>query len=223
MHSKIAVLGTGRSGTNFFATVMAELGRDVGHESLKSDGIASWCLVADVKEAVYGPGGLILDESFVVGHQVRDPLKTIDSLTTINKSSWEFIRENSKSMPRRIVPRSMVHWFEWNLRASEKASQSWKLESIDKSAPDILQTLGWEVTNVDWQDSYKRAKYGANTGALRASKSLLNPKVGPITQWRRYRYNKKNQGLSWSDLERVDAVLTKEIQDFASQLGYAIE
>ena len=88
MPNKIAVTGTGRSGTNFFAALLTELGKDVKHEAMGSDGIASWCLVANVEDAVYGPGGAILNDDFVVGHQVRHPLKAIGSLTTFNKSSW---------------------------------------------------------------------------------------------------------------------------------------
>ena len=58
MAKKIAVTGTGRSGTNFFAALLSELGKDVRHEEMGADGIASWCLVADVSDAVYGPGAL---------------------------------------------------------------------------------------------------------------------------------------------------------------------
>ena len=97
MKKKIAVLGTGRSGTNFFAAVLHELGHDVQHEQFGADGIASWCLVADCNDAVYGPGGGQLDPDFIVGHQLRNPLKAIGSLTTFNRSSWRFISENYAS------------------------------------------------------------------------------------------------------------------------------
>ena len=95
MNNKIAVTGTGRSGTNFFAAILTELGKDVKHEAMGADGIASWCLVPNVKHAVYGPGGSALTEEFVIGHQVRNPLKTIGSLTTFNKTSWKFVNEHS--------------------------------------------------------------------------------------------------------------------------------
>jgi len=143
---KIAVLGTGRSGTNFFAAVLHELGHDVQHEKFGADGIASWCLVADCNDAVYGPGGGQLDSNFIVGHQLRNPLKAIGSLTTFNRSSWRFISENSpaiEKMPRKIMHRAMRHWLDWNARAGEKAQFVWRLEDLQNGAPEILEELGW--------------------------------------------------------------------------------
>jgi hypothetical protein len=220
---KIAILGTGRSGTNFFAAVLSELGKDVKHESLGSDGIASWCLVADVEDAVYGPGGATLDPSFVVGHQVRHPLKAIGSLTTFNRSSWRFISDNSPELPRRIMHRAMKHWLDWNTRASDLASHTWKLEDLDTNQPSILNELGWDVSPEEWKAAYERARHGANTGAARSENSLFNPKVGPITQWRRYRYNSRTTPIAWEELSAIDATLTQDIKSFAHALGYDVE
>jgi hypothetical protein len=222
MLEKIAVLGTGRSGTNFFAAVLAELGRDVQHEKMGADGIASWCLVADVESAVYGPGGAVLDSSFVVGHQVRNPLKAIGSLTTFNKSSWKYISENSPNLPRNITHRAMKHWLDWNIRAAERSSFTWQLETLENAQPKILNRLGWGVSNKEWQEAYARARHGANTGAARATTSLLNPKVGPVTQWRRLKYNNRKHPLSWGELEKIDTGLATEIKDFSYALGYNI-
>jgi hypothetical protein len=221
--TKIAILGTGRSGTNFFAAVLSELGKDVKHESMGVDGIASWCLVAEVSDAVYGPGGAVLDSTFAIGHQVRHPLKAIGSLTTFNRSSWRFISNNSPELPRRIMHRAMKHWLDWNTRSADLASHTWKLEDLKTSAPDILNELGWEVSPEEWKAAYDRARHGANTGASRASNSKFNPKVGPITQWRRYRYNSRKTPLSWEELRAIDAPLSREIMDFAHALGYDIE
>lgn len=223
MPNKIAVTGTGRSGTNFFAALLTELGKDVKHEAMGSDGIASWCLVANVEDAVYGPGGAILNDDFVVGHQVRHPLKAIGSLTTFNKSSWKYIRANSPALPRKIMHRAMVHWLDWNGRAVDMASHTWKLEDFEGTQPAILSDLGWEVSAEDWASAYKRARHGANTGASRANNSLFNPKVGPITQWRRYVYNNRKEPVSWEELSKIDAGLTLEIQNFAHSLGYEIK
>jgi hypothetical protein len=217
---KIAVLGTGRSGTNFFAAVLAELGRDVQHEKMGADGIASWCLVADVDKAVYGPGGAILDSNFVVGHQIRHPLKAIGSLTTFNRSSWKYISENSPPLPRNITHRAMKHWLDWNIRAAEISSFTWQLETLEDAPPEILNRLGWNVSDDEWKQAYNRARHGANTGAARASTSLFNPKVGPITQGRRFKYNNRKHPLSWSELEKIDSGLATEIRDFSFAMGY---
>lgn len=221
--TKIAILGTGRSGTNFFAAVLSELGKDVKHESMGSDGIASWCLVADVSDAVYGPGGAILDSSFVVGHQVRHPLKTIGSLTTFNRVSWRYISDHSPELPRRIMHRAMRHWLDWNSRASDLASHTWRLEDLKILQPSILNELGWEVNPDEWTAAYMRARHGANTGSARATNSLFNRKVGPITQWRRYKQNTRTNSISWEELSAIDAPLTQDIMDFAHALGYDLE
>jgi hypothetical protein len=220
---KIAVIGTGRSGTNFFAAIVSELKKDVKHERMGADGIASWCLVADVEDAVYGPGGAILDSSFLIGHQVRHPLKVIGSLTTFNKASWNYIQANSPELPRRIMHRAMKHWLDWNTRASYLASHTWKLEDLESLQPSILSELGWEVSPDEWSAAYKRARRGANTGYSRANNSLFNPQVGPITQWRRYKYSNRKSLLNWQELSDIDAPLTIDIKAFAHSLGYDTE
>ena len=222
MPNKIAVTGTGRSGTNFFAAILSELGKDVKHEAMGADGITSWCLVPNVKDAVYGPGGSVLNEEFEIGHQTRNPLKTIGSLTTFNKSSWKFIDEHSPDLPRKIMHRAMVHWLDWNQRASKMSTYTWRLEDLESTQPQIIKTLGWEVSEQKWQEAFKRAKHGANTGSSRASSALFNPKVGPITQWRRFIYNNRKHPVAWDELRKIDQGLTKEIQEFAQLLGYKI-
>ena len=218
MKKRIAITGTGRSGTNFFAAILEELGRDVKHEKFGEDGIASWCLVANCDDAVYGPGGSQINKDFIIGHQLRDPLKTIGSLTTFNRASWKFITENSTNLdkiPRRIMHRAMLHWLDWNIRAEQKAEYTWWLEDLESGAPDILDALGWGVTNSDWKEAYAQARHGANTGFDRTSNAMFNPKVGPITQWRRYKYTNRTYPVSWEELRGIDAALTDDIYTFA--------
>jgi len=216
----IAVIGTGRSGTNFFAAILSELGKDVQHEKFGADGIASWCLVADCDQAVYGPGGNTITSDFAIGHQLRDPLKTIGSLTTFNKASWRFITANSSvEMPRRIMHRAMRHWLDWNFRAGEKASYTWWLESLKEEPPTILETLDWGVSNEEWHSAYTRARHGENTGSERSSNSIFNSKVGPITQWRRYKHTNRSSPVSWDELRAIDTVLADEIFQYASSMN----
>ena len=221
--NKIAVIGTGRSGTNFFAAVLHELGKDVLHEKFGADGIASWCLVPDCDDAVYGPGGNKLDNTFAIGHQVRDPLKAIGSLTTFNRASWKYITENSpaiEKMPRRIMHRAMRHWLDWKVRAGEKSSFTWRLEDLKNAPPEILNELGWDVSPEEWRAAYDRARHGANTGSARTSNALFNPKVGPITQWRRYKHTNRKSPVSWEELRSIDFELASEIESYAESLGY---
>ena len=116
----------------------------------------------------------------------------------------------------------MVHWLDWNQRASKMSSFTWKLEDLENKQPEIIKSLGWEVSEDEWREAYKSAKHGANTGSSRASSALFNPKVGPITQWRRFVYNNRKHPVTWDELSKIDPVLTKEIQNFSQQLGYKI-
>jgi hypothetical protein len=216
----IAVIGTGRSGTNFFAAVLSELGKDVQHEKFGTDGITSWCLVADCDKAVYGPGGNMITSEFTIGHQLRDPLKTIGSLTTFNKASWRYIASNSSfKMPRKIMHRSMRHWLDWNVRAGEKADYAWWLESLKEEPPSVLEALDWGVSTDEWRSAYTRARHGENTSSDRSSKSIFNSKVGPITQWRRYRYTNRSNPVSWDELRYIDTGLADEIFQYASSMN----
>jgi hypothetical protein len=226
LEKKIAVIGTGRSGTNFFAAVLSELGKDVLHEKFGEEGIASWCLVPDCDKAVYGPGGNMISPEFIVGHQLRDPLKTIGSLTTFNKASWKFITSNTHTaMPRKIMHRAMTHWLDWNVRAGEKAEFTWWLEDLKTQPPAILDALGWGVSNVLWDEAYTRARHGQNTGSDRSSNSMFNSKVGPITQWRRYKHTNRTTPVSWEELRKIDSALADDILQFSTSMNppYSLE
>ena len=81
--------------------------------------------------------------------------------------------------------------------------------------------LGWDVSTEDWKAAYERAKHGANTGSVRTSRSLFNPKVGPITQWRRYKHTKRTVPVSWEELNKIDPGLMAEIMSYAASKGYS--
>ena len=68
--------------------------------------------------------------------------------------------------------------------------------------------------------AYKRARH-SNIGASRANNSLFNPKVGPITQWRRYVYNNRKEPVSWEELSKIDVDLL--VIKTAHSLGYEIK
>ena len=66
----------------------------------------------------------------------------------------------------------------------------------------------------------KEQTYGANTGKSRATTRYSTPKVGPITQWRRYVYNNRKFPVTWEELSKIDSELTAEIKAFAVKMGY---
>jgi hypothetical protein len=54
-HSKLAIIGCGRSGTKYVSELFNSLGINIGHERLDKHGIASWTLVPNTSIELWGP------------------------------------------------------------------------------------------------------------------------------------------------------------------------
>lgn len=212
------VIGTGRSGTEFLSRTLRNHGHELGHEELRRDGIVSWCLTADHEKTPYGPSWRDLDKSeFVIGHQMRHPLKTIPSLSTINKKSWNFIAESGIGdvrSHRTMLSKSMEHWLSWNQVAFHKADFHWTLSNMKMGVLPFLEELGWELETEAWEDSFKKENAPINS----AKQRVLNPKTilktSPQVLYRRIQHAYFPQKLDWRDLEKTDQTLTLEIKDF---------
>ena len=78
-NKKVLVTGCGRSGTGYMCTFLKASGLDVHHEYMGADGSVSWLMGATVDKAPWGPlaKGFHFEHVF---HQVRNPLKVIQSL-----------------------------------------------------------------------------------------------------------------------------------------------
>ena len=103
---RIIIIGTGRSGTAYTSMLLKQCGIDVGHERMGKDGVSSWYLTTKF-EAFDGLDWEDLEsDPYLIGQQIRDPLKTIPSLMTFNKQSQSFIR---RSGAHNVKPKNRLH------------------------------------------------------------------------------------------------------------------
>ena len=70
--------------------------------------------------------------------------------------------------------RAMAHWLDWNQRAADKASFTWRLEDLEFAQPELLNHLGWKVSPEEWTLAHERARKAQTLGAL-AQNSLFIP------------------------------------------------
>lgn len=220
--SKLLVVATGRSGTHHFASVAQSLGFKIGHETLGEDGISSWCLVAETASAPYGPGRLELNvDEFVIGHQLRNPVKTIPSLVTINKTSWSFITKDaegrvSKSWWTRapIEVKAMWHWLDWNQRADQMADLHWTLDQADQVGPELARTLNQPELAGRWASEWNGFKSPQNDARSRKPtwRNLL--RTSPQVAYRRWRHAQGSFPATEEALFAADAHLAQDVMDF---------
>lgn len=219
---KLLVVATGRSGTHHFASVAQSLGLKIGHEELGENGISSWCLVAETQSAPYGPGRLELNlDEFVIGHQLRNPVKAIPSLVTINNTSWGFITEDAKGrVPRSwwssapIQVKAMWHWLDWNRRADQMADIHWTLDQADQVGPKLARALSQPELAERWASEWHGFKSPQNDARSRKPtwRSLL--RTSPQVAYRRWRHAQGKLPATEEALFEADAHLAQDVMDF---------
>ncbi len=214
------LIGTGRSGTQHFATVCQGLGVDVAHEALGKHGIFSWCLVSDLPYAPYGPSRQDLVESrFLVGHQLRNPVKTIPSLMTMNKSSWAFIREDAAQRvsmrwwdkaPLRV--RAMWHWLDWNQRAEQLATMHWTLEQAALIGPQLAAEFHWSGTASQWHSKWTDSRSNDAKSRISGIERLWT--TSPPVAVRRWLHATGRIPATEAALFKADSALAMDIMSF---------
>jgi hypothetical protein len=139
---KLLVTGCGRSGTKYISFLLRRLGYDVGHEKMRRDGAASWCMAVDSDEAPWGEGSrdYCFDQVF---HQVRHPAVTIASLTTFSPVSWEFIAKHVPVDPTApVLLRAANYWYHWNIAAEAVSGWRYRIEDFGGIYDDFCARLG---------------------------------------------------------------------------------
>ena len=214
------LIGTGRSGTQHFATVCQGLGIDVGHEALGEHGISSWCLVSDLPYAPYGPARQDLVESgFIVCHQLRDPVKTIPSLMTMNKSSWAFIREDAAQRvsikwwdkaPLRV--RAMWHWLDWNRRAEQMASMHWTLKQAARIGPRLSTEFHWSDAASQWHTHWTDSRSNDAKSRISGIERLWT--TSPPVAVRRWLHAMGRIPATEAALFKADSALAMDIMSY---------
>lgn len=218
------ILGTGRSGTAYTSKLLQCCGLDIGHETLGSDGISSWYLTEDTPNKNSASWGDLSTSTPVVAHQLRNPLKTIPSLMTINKDSWDFIKNSTitSTWDNRLLVRSMRHWLEWNQAAFRKAEYHWTLEGLEKEIRPFLAAalpeLGFDVFN----ENVQRISQATNSSKMRALDLSRIFSTSPQVLFRRLRQAYIPLVLTTEKMYAVDSVLAQEIDAFYTEFKTSV-
>jgi hypothetical protein len=139
---QLAIIGCPRSGTRYITRVLRQLGVDVGHEKLRAAGTADWHLACNDLAAF----DLVL-------HQVRNPLRFVESLTTIRRTTRHWLHLK-KHLPRGCrltgdwIADGAAVWYWWNGMAEKKARFTYRVDDLSVLLGTVLPlVLGRELTS----------------------------------------------------------------------------
>ena len=219
IEKKLLITGCGRSGTLYSARLFSELGMDILHELDRytqdekgKDGFASWFMAVDDPHPPQGPSSQDYQFQYVL-HQVRHPLAVIASFAQFilqkGSRSPEFIEkyipdlkqglENTDlSVKQRLILQSARYWYEWNILALQKATDTIRLENMGRELPRLCDALGID--------------YDAD----------VLTKISPRTNDRGFYVEDEPWVVSWEELELLDPDLTDRIRTLAETFGYQI-
>lgn len=133
---------------------------DTPEERNKNNIIVSWLMAVDAESRPWGPPSSRLKFDHVF-HQIRDPLKTINSAADEWDESWAFIRQfvpEIKEEDSDLV-KSAKYWYYWNLIAEEKAEWSYRIEDLPEKLDEISSRLGLSLK----KKTLKRVPRNTNT------------------------------------------------------------
>lgn len=161
-NQKIIILGCPRSGTKFISEIFNINGIQIGHEKMGSFGISSWCLVSGDDKVCHGPSYEkvlnIFGNNSLIYHQVRNPLQTISSLTTISKKSFDFVKNYIPMDSKESLNlKCMKFWYYWNLMAEKLTTNRYRIEDVDFLLPNFKGLNQKNINsrrhvNLNWDD-----------------------------------------------------------------------
>jgi hypothetical protein len=214
---KLRIIGCGRSGTRYSASLFQGLGLDITHEldqpvekSAGRDGISSWFLAVDDPNPPNGPSDIGIDFQYTI-HQVRHPLLVIASFAQFilkeGTRSPEFIGKhipglkedldtNELSLKQKLILQAARYWYEWNLLAEKKATETVQLEELDKHLARICDIL----------------EIPFDPGIM--------DQISRKTNEREWYIQEAPWVLTWEDLYQLDPVLTDRIRNLSVKYGY---
>jgi len=229
-NTKLLITGAPRSGTYFTTRLLFNLGLDIKHEEVDTNGTVSSL-------------HLLTTSGFTkIAHQIRDPLKSISSLHKIDwlsKELWLESKHNEnfanhvdvnkksnkhsdirlgevawlyfldKIKDRNLTRKCMKAYISWNTIAMKKSEFTYKLEDVVSSKEHFdswLVSLGLVPEETDYGKTLEFLDYT----------DVTNKTIGN-------RGNKMQIGglrvapdLSWEILESLDSELSKEIKTLTS-------
>jgi len=196
----LLITGCARSGTMYTARFLQANGLHVEHELDAPDGTVSWIMAVDSPSKHWpcpwgpGPSGFRYKHIF---HQVRDPLKSIASLSHEPKKAWDYICAYAPEIKMDDPPlvRAAKCWYYWNLKAEKKAQWTYKVEEMPQVVDKMARKLG-----------------------VRLNPALLNS-VPKDTNSRQY-----HTTCTWEDLRQIlEPALYHKILKLAKHYGYDID
>lgn len=191
----ILITGSCYSGTEYTSKFLIASGLDIEHEYMNSQGCVSWLMTSRLKTTPWGP--LSINYKFDhVFHQVRDPLKVIQSVYNFFPVDlWHWIYDvvpEIKSSDSLIV-RSAKYWYYWNTLAESQAEWTYRIEDFDSKYKEMGERLG----------------LGFDEDILRSISKNTNKKSG------------STKAISWDFLkENLDSDLFEKICTLAEHYGY---
>lgn len=197
MTQKLLITGCGRSGTKYISALLNNMGLDVPHEvKMGKHGISSWLMAAPNRSYPWGPQCDINSFTHIL-HQVREPLKTITSLSTFSPISWKYISKYIKIKPNdSILIKSMKYWCRWNRMASKLSQYTYKVEDIADIFPKFCQEIGYKSLQ---------------------NKNYIISNVKTNINSRKKKYNKI---YTWEDLYNANYALADKIYHQSISYGY---
>jgi hypothetical protein len=137
------ITGFPRSGTYYTTTVFKSLGYDVLHEREGLDGVVSYKHINTYLDAM--ACCKIVKYSPII-HQVRDPLKVLNTVKKISFAGWKNIYRNIHSyVPQDLIERSLVGWLHFNRFIERHAIYRFKIEDLGSTYPELFDVLGLPI------------------------------------------------------------------------------
>lgn len=191
---RILITGCPRGATKYMYVLLRTLGHSVLFEKKGTVFTVSW---KHIKSGTFeNPcAENNIDNSFdKIIHQVRHPLPTIASMTTLWVMSMNYIGQ-FVALPDEIINRNntvkncMVAWAGWNKIIEQKANWRYRIEELPEVYEEWCKQLEIPVTRL--------------------------PIFGKVNA-------RKHDDLTWEDLEERDKALAEEIKLLAIKYGYKI-
>ncbi len=216
-HRKLLIIGCARSGTKYIHKAWRAAGLDIGHEYVGADGSATRFFGVDAPEHPELPNTSPKGRKCHVGerrsdfefehvwHQVRDPLKCITSNTLAlprKAFAWleDFTPIDSKHPNIRYI--AMQYWFYWNRICADYATETYRIEDLDKHWRLMAYKLGVKSGSVPDIDKQTNR-------SLRWARPYVDREA-----------IKKMPDFTWTDLDNVDPILSGHIRTLAESYGY---
>lgn len=198
---ELAIIGCGRSGTGYSSRFFSCYRIQLSHETAKGrDGICSWSMLFNSYRPFFdSPKGSLQDYKHIF-HQVRHPLRVIDSWLhnyhSKNREELAFIRFHLPQIKKNepLITQFAKYWVYWNQKAENVAEFTYQVEKMESLVPTF--------------ESYLGRKLSISPGATLPPKNFNS-------------YKSYASSLTWEKLKRaIPHDLYEQVVELACRYGY---